>query len=118
MDGSSCGFNRVRSRPLKIIKGTKKAAYYPRMRHSPRSLAWRLASPLFLPAASSYHEVLAVAQLDKADAACAEADVDRPDGGFLSRGPTSLPPTPPPSTSTTYLFLCRDCAQTFLMEWR
>jgi hypothetical protein len=26
MDGSSCGFSRVRSRPAKIIEGTKKAA--------------------------------------------------------------------------------------------
>jgi hypothetical protein len=50
MDGSSCGFDRVSSRPAKIIKGAKKAAYYPKMRHSPQSLARRLASPFFLPA--------------------------------------------------------------------
>ena len=59
MDGGS----GARSRPAKIIKGAKKAAYYP------KNFAQRLASPLFLPAASSYHEVLAVAQLDKAVAA-------------------------------------------------
>jgi hypothetical protein len=52
MDGSSCGFDRFRSRPAKIIKGTEKAAYYPKIRHSPPSLARRFASPLFLPAAS------------------------------------------------------------------
>jgi hypothetical protein len=52
MDGSSCGFDRARSCPAKIIKGAKKAAYYPKIRHSPRSLARHLASPLFLPTAS------------------------------------------------------------------
>jgi hypothetical protein len=46
----------------------------PETRNSPKSFTWRLKPPLFLPAASPYHEVLAVAQLDKADAACAEAD--------------------------------------------
>jgi hypothetical protein len=61
MDYSSCGFDRVRSRPAKITKGAKKAAYYPKMRHRPQSSARRLASPLFLPATLSYHEVLAVA---------------------------------------------------------
>jgi hypothetical protein len=67
---------------LKIIKGAKKAAYYPKKRHSPQSLARRLASPFFLPAASSYHVVSTVAQLDKADAASAEADAARPDEGL------------------------------------
>jgi hypothetical protein len=62
MYGGSCGFDRARSRPAKIIKGTKKVASYPKARCSPQSLARRLASPFFLPAASSYHEVLAVAQ--------------------------------------------------------
>ena len=42
MDGSSFGFDRARSRPAKITKGAKKAAYYPKMRHSPQSLARRL----------------------------------------------------------------------------
>ena len=65
MDGSSCGFDRVRSHPAKIIKGAKKAAYYPKMRY-------------FLPTAQSFHEVLTVAQLDKADAACAKSDAARP----------------------------------------
>ena len=60
-DYSSCGFDHVRSRPAKIIKGAKKAAYYPKTRHSPKSSARRLAPPFFLPAVSSYHEVLAVA---------------------------------------------------------
>jgi cobalamin biosynthesis protein CobD/CbiB len=36
----------------KIIKGTKKAAYYPEARCSPLSLARRLASPFFLSVAS------------------------------------------------------------------
>jgi hypothetical protein len=42
------------------IKGTKQAAYYPKTRCSPQSLARRLAPPLFLPASSPYHEVLTV----------------------------------------------------------
>jgi hypothetical protein len=79
MDGSSCGFDRVRSRPANIIKGAKKAAYYPKMRHSPQSLARRLASPFFLPATTSYHEVLTVAQHAKSNAARAEAEASRPD---------------------------------------
>jgi len=75
-------------------------------------LARRFASPLFLPAASSYHEVLTVAQLDKADAACAEADAAHPDEGFCHAVshlfiPRLLLPTLP-----TYHFLCKDCAKT------
>jgi hypothetical protein len=54
-------------RPAKIIKATKKVAYYPKTRCSPQSSARRLASPFFLPAASSYHEVLAVAVLAVAE---------------------------------------------------
>jgi|AntAceMinimDraft_5_1070358.scaffolds.fasta_scaffold131344_1 hypothetical protein len=78
MDCSSCGFDCVRSRPANFIKGAKKDAYYPKTRHSQQSLARRLASPFFLPAASSYHEILTVAQLDKADTACAEVDATHP----------------------------------------
>jgi hypothetical protein len=51
MEVSSCGFDRVRSRPAKITNGAKKAAYNPKARCSPRSFARRLASPFFLPAA-------------------------------------------------------------------
>jgi hypothetical protein len=99
MDFSSSGFDRVRSRPTKIIKVAKKAAYYPKMRHCPQSLVRRLASPLFLPAASSYHEVLTVALLDKA------GDAARSDVGFRHAAPRLsllcfLPPTSP-----TYHFL-------------
>jgi hypothetical protein len=79
MDGSSFGFGRVRSRPAKIIKGAKKAAYYPKMRHSPQSLAWRLASPFFLSAATPYHKVFTVAQQAESNAARAEAEASRPD---------------------------------------
>jgi hypothetical protein len=53
MDGSSCDFDRVGSRPATTIEGVKKAVYYPKTRCSPQSLARRLASPFFLPAASS-----------------------------------------------------------------
>jgi hypothetical protein len=60
MDYSRCGFKRARSRPAKIVKGAKKEAYYPKARWSPQSLARRLASLFFLPAASPYHEVLTV----------------------------------------------------------
>ena len=79
MDGNSCGFDRVRSRPAKIIKGAKKAAYYPKIRYSPQSLARRLASPFFLPATTPYHEVLTVAQQAESNAARAEAEASRPD---------------------------------------
>jgi hypothetical protein len=37
MDYSSCGLDRARSRPAMVIKGAKKAAYYPNTRHSPQS---------------------------------------------------------------------------------
>jgi hypothetical protein len=106
MDGSCCDFDRTRSRPAKIIKGAKKVAYYQETWCSPRSLARRLALQFFLPAASSYHEVLTVAQLGKADAACAGADTARPNGGFRHAAPC----LPLPPTSTTYLFRCRNCA--------
>jgi hypothetical protein len=79
MDGSSCGFDRARSRSAKTINGAKKAAYYPKTRFFPQSLAQRLASPFFLPAASLYYEVLAVAQQAKANAACVEAEAARPE---------------------------------------
>ena len=74
MDGRSCGFDRARSRPAKIINGAKKAAYYPKTRCSPQSLVRRLAPPFFLLAASSYHEVPTVAQQAKADASRAGAN--------------------------------------------
>jgi hypothetical protein len=45
MDYSSCSFDRVRSRPAEIIKGAKKAAYNPKIRCFPQSLARCLASP-------------------------------------------------------------------------
>jgi hypothetical protein len=35
MGHSSCGFDRARSNPAEITKGAKKAAYYPKTRHSP-----------------------------------------------------------------------------------
>jgi hypothetical protein len=94
MDGTSCAFGRARSRPAKIIKGAKKAACYPKTRCSPKSFARRLASPLFLPAASLYHEDLTVAQLDKADAACAKADAARSDEGFRHAAPRLSLPRP------------------------
>jgi hypothetical protein len=81
MDFSSCGFGRARSCQAMIIKGAKKAACYPKTRCSPQSLARRLASPFFLPAALSYHEVLTVAQKAKANAARAEAGAARHDKG-------------------------------------
>jgi hypothetical protein len=81
MGGSSCGFGRVRSRPAKIIKGTKKAIYHPNTWCSSLSLVRRLASPLFLPAASSYHEVLTVVRQAKADAARAVFEAACPDEG-------------------------------------
>ena len=105
IDGSSCGFDRVRSHPAKIIKGAKKAAYYPKMRHSPQSLARRLASPFFLPATTSYHEVLTVAQQAESNAARTEADASRPDEGFCHAAPRLflLRLLPPPYPSITFL---------------
>jgi hypothetical protein len=81
MDGSSCSFDRSRSRPAKTTKGTKRAAYCPKTRFSPRNLAQRLAPPFFQPAAWSNHQVLAVAQQTKANAARAEAEAARPGEG-------------------------------------
>ena len=78
MDYSSCGFGCALRRPAKMNKGAKKAAYYPKARYSPKNSAWRLASPLFPPAASVYQDALAVAQQGKAESACAEADAARP----------------------------------------
>jgi hypothetical protein len=77
MDESSCRFGCARSCSVKIIKGAKKAARYPKTRCSPQSLARRLASSLFLPAASSYHEVLTLTQQAKTNAARAEAEAAR-----------------------------------------
>jgi hypothetical protein len=97
-DCSSSGFGRVRSRPAKILKGAKKAAYCPKTRGLPQSSARRLASPLFLPTAWSYHEVLEVAQLDKAGAARAMTYAARPDEGFCharSTPPPTHTPHPP-----------------------
>jgi hypothetical protein len=62
MNGGSCGFGRVCSRPARVIKGAKKAACYPKTRHYPQSFARRFAPPLFLPVASSHHEVLTMAK--------------------------------------------------------
>jgi hypothetical protein len=104
MGRSSFGFDRVRSRPAKIIKGAKKAAYYPKILHSPQNLARRLASSFFLPAASSYHEVLTVAQQAESNAARAEAEASRPDEGFCHAAPRlSLHRLfPPPYPSITF----------------
>jgi len=68
-------------------------------------LAPLLASPLFLSVTSSYHEALTVAQLNKADAACTEADAARPDEEFCHAAPllSNLRLLPP--TSPTYRFL-------------
>jgi hypothetical protein len=53
MDCGSCGFDRARSHPAKIIKGAKKAEYY-RRREAPRQALRRQPRlRLFLPAASS-----------------------------------------------------------------
>ena len=98
IDGSSCGYRRVCSRPAKILEDAKKKGYHPKTRRSPQCLARRLASPLFLPVASSDPEALAVAQLDKADAACAEADAARPDERFRHAAPRLLAA---PTTSYT-----------------
>jgi hypothetical protein len=57
----TCQVYRVRSRPAEITKGAKQAAFYPGMRHFLQSLTLRLASLLFLPAASLFHEALTVA---------------------------------------------------------
>jgi hypothetical protein len=111
MECSSCGFDRVRSCPAKITKDAKKVAYYPKTRRSPQSLARRLAPPCFLPAASSYSEALKVAQLDKAGAACADADAARPDEELCRAAPRLYIPRLIASTSPTYHFLCRDCTE-------
>jgi tryptophan 2,3-dioxygenase len=45
MYGSSCGFDRVRSRAARIIKGTEKAACYPKMRPTQQGCAALHKSP-------------------------------------------------------------------------
>ena len=82
------------------------------MRHSPQSLARRLASAFFLPAASSYHEVLTVAQQADSNAARAEAEASRPDEGFCHAAPrlSLLRLLPPPYPSITF---CRDIAKIY-----
>ena len=49
---------------------------------------------LFLPVATSYLELLAVAQQAKANAACAEADAVRPGDKFIIRCHVYFSPTP------------------------
>jgi hypothetical protein len=84
-------------------RARKKAAYYPKMRRSPQSLARRLALPFFLPAATSNHEVLTVRQQAKYNAARAEAEASRPDEGSCHAAQCLsllrlLPPPYPPIT--------------------
>jgi hypothetical protein len=81
MDGSSCGFDRARSRSAKIIKGVIKTAYYPKARCSSKCLARRLAWPFFLPAASPYHVALVAAHQAKAIVVRAEAEAACPGEG-------------------------------------
>jgi hypothetical protein len=109
MDCSNSGFDRACSHPARIVKGAKTVAYYPDMKHSAKSFARRLALPFFLPVASSYREVLAVAQLDKAGAACAEARTARLDEGFRHAAPclSLLRLLPPPYPT---IFLCQGAA--------
>jgi hypothetical protein len=71
---------RLRSQPPgQNYQGRKEGGLLPEDATLSECFARRLAPPLFLPAASSYHKVLAVAQPDKADAGRAEADAARPD---------------------------------------
>ena len=100
-----------------FIKGAKTAAFCPKMRHSPKSLARRLASPFFLPETSSYHEVLTVAQQAKASAACAEAEAARPREGFCHAAPrlSLLRLHPPPRLPIT---LCAGTSPAPVVERR
>jgi hypothetical protein len=92
MDCRSCGFDRARSRPAKIFEDAKKAAHYPKTRPSLRCLV--TAGRFVVPRGP--HR----AQLDKADAVCAEADAARPDGVFCHAAPRlSVPCTPHPPVS-------------------
>jgi hypothetical protein len=83
LDVNGSSFGRVRSRPAKIIKGAKKAAYYPKALFPSRSLALTAGRRSILPAASSYREVLTAAQQAKANAARAEAKAARPGEGYF-----------------------------------
>jgi hypothetical protein len=117
MDESSCGFDRARSRPAKIIKGAKKVAYYSKMRHSPQSLARCLASPFFLPATTSYHEVLTVAQQAESNAARAEVEASRPDEVSVTRSHVSSSSAFSPHLTHLSLSLQR-LRPNLWMEWR
>jgi hypothetical protein len=62
---------------------------------SPMSFVRRFASPFFLPAALSYHEVLTVAQQSKANAARSEAEAALPgEGQFYAAPRSTLYPFP------------------------
>ena len=87
--GRQGDLDRVRSRLAHVLKGLEKVVCNAEKQYSPESVAQRLASPFFLPAATAYPVFRTVVQQAKVDAAAhakaeagaaarAKADAARP----------------------------------------
>ena len=87
--GRQDDLDRVRSRLAHVLKGLEKVVCNAEKQYSPESVAQRLASPFFLPAATAYPVFRTVVQQAKVDAAAhakaeagaaarAKADAARP----------------------------------------
>ena len=87
--GRQGDLDRVRSRLSHVLKGLEKVVCNAEKQYSPESVAQRLASPFFLPAATAYPVFRTVMQQAKVDAAAhakaeagaaarAKADAARP----------------------------------------
>ena len=87
--GRQGDLDNVRSRLAHVLKGLEKVVCNAEKQYSPESVAQRLASPFFLPAATAYPVFRTVVQQAKADAAAhakaeagaaarAKADAARP----------------------------------------
>ena len=67
--GRQGDLDRVRSRLAHVLKGLEKVVCNAEKQYSPGSVAQRLASPFFLPAATAYPVFRTVVQQAKVDAA-------------------------------------------------
>jgi hypothetical protein len=76
--GTQEDFCFARKRPALVKSSLQKVAGSPKKRFSPESPATRLTSPFFLAPATTYPQVIALAQQVKVNAARAEAKAARP----------------------------------------
>jgi hypothetical protein len=79
--GTQGDLDRVRNRLALTKQGMHAAFGFSKKRFSPESLAARLAPPFILAPATTYPQVLTLAQQAKANAARAEAEAARPGEG-------------------------------------